>query len=69
MPLREQKACGIQSMERSDTLLRPRRDETANKSAAANRRYVFKFMSHGFYNLIGFGKRALLHPLHPPQGY
>jgi hypothetical protein len=36
---------------------------TANKGAAANRRYAFQFMSHGFYNIIGFGERALPAPV------
>ena len=33
-----------------------------NKCTAANRRYAIQFMSHWFYNIIGFGGRALLHP-------
>ncbi len=30
-----------------------------NKCAAANRRYAVEFVSHGFYNLTGFGGRKL----------
>jgi len=41
----------------------------SKKFSAANRRYAIAFVSHRFYNLIGFGGRALLRPLHPPQGY
>ncbi len=40
-----------------------------NKGAAANQRCAIESVSHWFYNIIGFGGRALLHPLHPPQGY
>ena len=31
--------------------------------AAANRRYAFQFVSHWFYNIIGFGGRALPAPV------
>ncbi len=41
----------------------------SNQSAAANRRYGIEFVSDWFYNIIGCGGCALLHPLHPPQGY
>jgi hypothetical protein len=34
-----------------------------NKSAAANRRYATQFVSHWFYNIIGFGGRALAAPV------
>ncbi|MBI1803973.1 MAG: hypothetical protein HY033_02825 [Ignavibacteriae bacterium] len=30
-----------------------------NQCAAANRRYAIQFVSHWFYNIIGFGGRAL----------
>jgi hypothetical protein len=30
-----------------------------NKPAAATRRYTIQFMSHWFYNIIGFDGRAL----------
>lgn len=33
-----------------------------NKSAAANRRYAFQFVSHWFYNIIVFGGGALPAP-------
>ena len=36
---------------------------TANKCAAANRRYAIEFVSHWFYNITGFGERALPAPL------
>ena len=32
---------------------------TPNQYAAANRRYAIEFVSYGFYNLTGFGGRAL----------
>jgi len=35
----------------------------ANNCAAANRRYAIDFVSHWFYNLIGFGARALPAPV------
>jgi len=34
----------------------------ANKCAAANRRYAIEFVSHWFYNIIGFGGGALPAP-------
>jgi len=34
-----------------------------NKCAAANRRYAIEFVSHWFYNIIGFGGRALSAPV------
>jgi hypothetical protein len=45
------------------------RNRRPNKGVAANRRYAIELVSHWFYNNIDFGGRALLHPLHPPQGY
>ncbi len=35
----------------------------SNQSAATNRRYAIQFMSHWFYNIIGFGGRALPAPV------
>lgn len=34
-----------------------------NQSAAANRRYALSFVGHWFYNIIGFGERALPAPV------
>ncbi len=45
------------------------RNRRPNKCVPANRRYAIEFVSHWFYNLVGFGGRALLHPSHLPQGY
>ncbi len=39
----------------------------SNKCTAANRRYAIEFVSHWFYNIIGFGGRVLLHP--PQNGH
>ena len=35
----------------------------SNKCAAAHRRYAIEFVSHWFYNIIGFGRRALPAPV------
>ncbi len=40
-----------------------------NRRATANRPYAIEFVSHWFYNIIGFGGRALFHHRHSPQGY
>src|SRR5712692_7366986 len=34
-----------------------------DQGPAANRRYAIEFMSHWFYNIIGFGGRALPAPV------
>ncbi len=40
-----------------------------NQSAQANRRYAIEFVIRRCYNIIGFGGRAPLRPLDPPQGH
>jgi hypothetical protein len=37
--------------------------ELPNKGAAANQCYAIEFVSHWFYNIIGFGGRALPAPI------
>ena len=36
---------------------------------AADLRYAIQFVNRWLYSMIGLGGRALLSPLHPPQGY
>ncbi len=40
-----------------------------NQGAAANQPYAIELVSHWFHNIVSSAGRALLHPLHPPQGY
>lgn len=40
-----------------------RDDYRPNHALAANRRYGIEFMSHLFYNIVGFGRRALPAPV------